>query len=63
MRSLYYQRAIEFVALNDEPTWGNEERNEIESMISVQTVAAIFNMPGIVVADDVIRFREERAGK
>lgn len=51
-----YEKAIEWIALNDEPTildW-----NEVSHMVSVCLVADVFGFSTDRVAVDVVKFRK-----
>ena len=56
---LRYKKAIEWIALNDEPLCNDEY--EIVGMISIELVADVFNKMPIHVADDVLKYRIDRA--
>lgn len=56
MKRASYKQAIEYIALNDEPTIRDAE--EMTGYATVQLVAEIFDITSQRVAGDVIRFRE-----
>jgi hypothetical protein len=56
MKRASYRLAVEYIALNDEPTIRGAE--EMIGYASVQLVSEIFDVPALRVARDVIRQRE-----
>lgn len=57
LTSKAYQRAVEFVAFNDEPTLRDAE--ELVDQLTVVTVAETFQVEAWDVANDVLNVREE----
>lgn len=54
-----YPDAIEYIALNDNPTGPDAtDWKELVGYISVQLVAAIFNISAVTVAKGVAEFRK-----
>lgn len=51
-----YQRAIEWIAVNDEPEW--TDITMVMEMISVVLIADVFKKNTKKVADDVINYRK-----
>ncbi len=52
-----YQKAIEWIALNDEPNMVDME--EINGLISVELAAFIFDKTNYDISEDVIKFRKK----
>ena len=58
MKRPTYQRAIAFIALNDDP--GEDYARDVEQvkcMVSVSVVAHLFNKTTLEVAQDIVEFR------
>jgi hypothetical protein len=51
-----YQRAIEWIAINDEPGW--DDFTMVIEMISVVLIADVFMKNTTTVANDIIKYRK-----
>lgn len=54
-----YRKALHFVALNDEPTWGEPERSDMRSQITILLISASFTVAVNEVIDEIIWLRRE----
>jgi hypothetical protein len=57
MKGARYRKAVEIIALNDEPL--ERDVNVIEEQISVALIADIFDVPPSELAKDIVRFRQQ----
>lgn len=60
MKRASYREAVEYIALNDEPTLMTD--GEMFGMPSVGVIAAVFDVPQERVARDVVRYRVKAEG-
>lgn len=57
-KRLGYKAGVEFIALNDEPTYMSDEEQEwMAGFASVHLLALLFNKEPATVAADVVKYR------
>jgi hypothetical protein len=56
MKRPSYKAAVEWIAVNDEPTWS--DFNDVNSMLTVCCVADMFEVATERVTKDVLKVRE-----
>lgn len=58
-----YQKAVFWIALNDEPLWSEEQKEDIARMLTCCMVADLYRLAPVDVAADVIAIRKSEAFK
>lgn len=56
MKRASYRLAVEYIAMNDEPTI--RDADAMTAYATVQLISEIFDVPALRVGRDVVRYRE-----